>query len=84
MTDKIKESEEERNQFRAHMACRALEPYSDEDPDPESNLRDLLADILHWCERNNIDFEAGLTMARIHHEAESTARPSHKVESNPV
>lgn len=33
-------------------------------------LRDALTNILHWCDREGVDFEKALRMAKGHHEAE--------------
>ncbi len=39
--------------------------------DEEDALGDLLADLIHWCDRNNYDFEAALIRARGHYDAET-------------
>lgn len=39
--------------------------------DYEDSLRDLLADLMHWCDRNNFDFELALFRAQGHHQAET-------------
>ena len=33
-------------------------------------LRDALANLMHWCDREKVDFNQALMMARAHHEAE--------------
>ncbi len=38
--------------------------------DDATALQDGLANLLHWCHREGIDFEAALAMARIHFAAE--------------
>jgi hypothetical protein len=38
--------------------------------DQHTNVIDLLADLLHWCELNRVDFEDTLRIARMHFEAE--------------
>jgi hypothetical protein len=35
-------------------------------------LGDLLCDLMHWCDRNDFDFEAVMDRARMHYEAETT------------
>jgi hypothetical protein len=39
--------------------------------DEEDALGDLLADLMHWCDRNHYDFQAALIRARGHYEAET-------------
>jgi hypothetical protein len=39
--------------------------------DLEDALGDLLADLIHWCDRNNFDFDAELDRARRHYAAET-------------
>jgi hypothetical protein len=41
--------------------------------DKEDALGDLLADLMHWSDRNNYNFEASLMRARGHYEAETLA-----------
>jgi hypothetical protein len=41
--------------------------------DREDALPDLLADLMHWADRNDCDFEAALERARMHYEAETAA-----------
>lgn len=38
--------------------------------DEHSNVVDLLADLLHWCEANGVDFEDTLRISRTHFESE--------------
>ncbi|MBA4062567.1 MAG: hypothetical protein C0501_02450 [Isosphaera sp.] len=44
--------------------------------DEEDALGDLLADLMHWSDRNNYDFDAALDRARLHYEAETTPESS--------
>jgi hypothetical protein len=39
--------------------------------DEEDVLSDLLADLMHWSDRNHYDFEAALLRARGHYHAET-------------
>jgi hypothetical protein len=39
--------------------------------DDESALGDLLADLMHWSDRHNNDFDAALDRARYHYDAET-------------
>jgi len=43
--------------------------------DQEDALGDLLADLMHWSDRNNYDFGAALDRARWHYEAETAEEP---------
>lgn len=38
--------------------------------DQHTNVIDLLADLLHWCEMNGVDFEDTLRISRMHFAAE--------------
>jgi hypothetical protein len=35
-----------------------------------SSVADMLADLLHFCEAEDVDFDRALDTARMHHEAE--------------
>jgi hypothetical protein len=39
--------------------------------DEEDALSDLLADLMHWADRANYDFDAAFHRARDHYEAET-------------
>jgi hypothetical protein len=36
----------------------------------EDDVRDLVADLRHWCRANDIDFEYNFTMAQMNFDAE--------------
>ena len=40
--------------------------------DYEAALADLLCDLMHWCDRNGLNFDDELCRARIHYDAETT------------
>lgn len=40
--------------------------------DMEDALADFLTDVMHWCDRNNTEFEAELARARINYDEETT------------
>jgi hypothetical protein len=44
--------------------------------DDEDALGDLLCDLMHWSDRNDYDFEAALSRARWHYEAETMPDPA--------
>jgi hypothetical protein len=61
-----------KNDSRAEWAGAALSAFIKETgTDQEDALGDLLSDLMHWCDRNNYDFEAALDRARGHYEAET-------------
>lgn len=56
------------NEDRIAFANIAIEAYrAATNSDDDSILTDLLTDLMHW---GNADFEAALSMARMHHETE--------------
>jgi len=62
------------NDERAEAAAVAVTAYMEvkephEDID-ESSVTGLLADLMHYCDKNGFNFEACVAMADIHHEAE--------------
>lgn len=65
------------NEQRAEWAGLALSTFQRvTGTDPESALPDLLADIMHWCDRNTgrddqPSFSDALSMALSHYEAET-------------
>ena len=60
------------NDSRAEWAGAALSAFMRETgTDEEDALGDLLADLIHWCDRNKYDFDAALDRARGHYEAET-------------
>jgi hypothetical protein len=65
------------NDERAQWAAAALCCFQEETgSDDETALGDLLCDLIHWCDRNNFDFDAVLATARMHYEAETAAEPT--------
>ena len=54
------------NSTRTARAERALEVYDDE----ECNVRDLLADLRHYCDARSIDFIDELRVATGNYQAE--------------
>ena len=63
------------NRERAHHAYRALagtvssNPYVDRE-DHATSVSDFLADLMHFCDRFGVDFEAALMRAETHYLAE--------------
>lgn len=62
------------NDRRAAWAGRAIAAFREATgTDEEDALGDLLADLIHWSDRSNFDFELALDRARGHYAAETTA-----------
>jgi hypothetical protein len=73
MNDKLPPDPENKNHDRAEwtaVALRAFEAVTGADYDHEA-LSDLLCDLMHWSDRNDVNFEAALDRGRMHHEAET-------------
>jgi hypothetical protein len=67
---------EKTNTSRAKWAGAALRHFqSITGSDHEDALGDLLCDLMHWCDRNNYDFDLALTRAQGNYEAETSAPP---------
>ena len=63
---------EQRNDTRAHWADAALLMFQDwTGSDAEDAVSDLLADLMHWCDRHGVDFDTELRRAQGHYEAET-------------
>lgn len=74
MTKQLPPDPENMNDKRAAWAESALETFMDATgADKEDALADFLADLMHWCDRNEGDFDAAMSRARYHYEAETTA-----------
>lgn len=64
------------NDLRAAWAGESLRTFIDETGgDEEDALADLLGDLMHWCDRNNHDFDAALDRARFHYDVETATEP---------
>ena len=60
------------NADRALWAAAAVEEFRRQTgTDPQDALCDLLADLLHWCDRSDQDFLTELRRALHHYEAEA-------------
>lgn len=58
------------NEMRVNRAITALDAYPAEEDDLLSKISDLLADLMHLCRREGIDFEKCLTVAEVNFESE--------------
>jgi hypothetical protein len=60
------------NDSRARWAGAAVSVFMKETgTDQEDAMADLLADLMHWADRNQYDFDAALERARLHYHAET-------------
>jgi hypothetical protein len=67
-----KETTARMNNGRIEWAAAASRHFqSTTGSDYEDAPGDLLCDLMHWCDRNNFDFELALCRARGHYEAET-------------
>ena len=73
---KLPPDPEGKNDKRAAWAGAALATFiTQTGTDEENAVGDLLGDLMHWCDRNNYDFEAALARARWHYKAETAGEP---------
>jgi hypothetical protein len=64
------------NQDRAEWAQSALDAFRNTTgTDAADALKDLLGDLMHWCDENDQDFDVALDAAR-HYYAEETTDES--------
>jgi hypothetical protein len=66
---------ERMNDARSTWAAHALYAFMDATgTDLQEALSDLLADLMHWCDRNsNASFDDALARGRFHYNEETTA-----------
>ena len=63
---------EGQNDERAAWAKVALDAFMQETAtDLDDAVTDLLCDLMHWCDRNNQDFESALNRAQNHYHEET-------------
>jgi hypothetical protein len=71
-TEKLPPDPEGMNDSRAEWAGKAIAALQlATGTDDADALGDLLADLMHWADRNDYDFEAALSRAQGHYEAET-------------
>jgi hypothetical protein len=63
------------NNERAQWADDALRCFQQATGTDDEALIDLICDLMHWCDRNNADFDAALSTARVHYDAETAPVP---------
>jgi len=72
MIQKLPPDPEGMNDSRAEWAGAALSSFMMvTGTDEEDALGDLLADLMHWADRNGYDFDAALDPGRWHYDAET-------------
>jgi len=77
MTDPLPPDPEGLNNDRAQWAAAALRWFQRETgTDDDTALCDLLCDLMHWCDRNNSDFDGALSTARMRYRAETDREPT--------
>ena len=65
------------NDSRAAWAGQAIRQFAiTTGTDEEDALSDLLADLMHWCDRRQVPFDRELARARDHYEAETLGEGS--------
>lgn len=70
---KLPPDPEDMNDSRAKWANAALNTFMAETrTDPEDSVCDLLADLMHWCDRNGMHFNTEFARARAHYRDETT------------
>jgi hypothetical protein len=73
---KLPPDPEGKNDNRAAWAGVAIAAFQEvTGTDDEDVLGDLLADLMHWADRDQYDFDAALTRGRAHYEEETTGDP---------
>ena len=73
MTKRLPADPEGINTDRTAWAAAALQEFQRiTGTDDGDALVDLLGDLMHWCDRNDADFDTALSRARMHYEAETT------------
>jgi hypothetical protein len=58
------------NEMRIIRAFSALEAYPEKEDDLTSPISDLLADLMHLCGREGIEFRSCLMVAEVNFESE--------------
>ncbi len=68
---------EQKNDQRAAWAGCAIAAFMEATgTDAGDALPDLLADVMHWCDRQDCDFDVALERGRDHYEAETAGDPA--------
>jgi len=77
MTKRLPPDPENMNDDRAEWAAASLRHFQcTTGADYDDALTDLLCDLMHWSDRNDFDFDAALSRARMHYDAETSPEPT--------
>ena len=61
------------NKKRAASAQYAIDAFADQTSTADEDaLKDLLCNLMHWCDQHGQDFDAALDAGRRHHKSETT------------
>jgi hypothetical protein len=72
--DKLPADPDGKNDARAQWASAAFTAFMEATgTDLEDAPIDLICDIMHWCDRNSMDFSTVMERARMHYHAETAA-----------
>ena len=66
----------ERNEDRVARAREIVRASNSQETDQETNLSDMLANLMHLCDKERWDFDAQIEQGRFHYEAESGDDPA--------
>lgn len=73
------------NDSRAAWAGQAIDHFAfTTGTDKEDALSDLLADLMHWCDRQQVSFDRELARAREHYEAETLGEQDARAKALPA
>jgi hypothetical protein len=66
----------EQNEERVARVREIVRAFNPEEIEQETNLSDMLANLMHLCDAEGWDFDAQIKQGRFHYEAESGDDPS--------
>ena len=66
----------ERNEERVARAREIVRASNSQETDQETNLSDMLANLMHLCDEEGWDFDAQIEQGRFYYEAESGDDPA--------
>ena len=55
------------NEERAYRGWRAIARFKSHEPPAETDLRDLLTDLMHYADEQGLDFKYEMEMAQTHY-----------------
>ena len=72
----MRRSQIEQNEERVARAREIVRAFNPQETEQETNLSDMLANLMHLCAAQGWDFDAQIKQGRFHYEAESGDDPS--------